>query len=179
MDTSRFQSGITPPVFRQVLRSLPTTVTVAAAMEKNEPIGMLVGSFGYVSMEPMLVGFFGDHRSKTLSRLLNATTWSFNVLNSDHDYILEVFRGPAEQRFAQLPWARSGRNLPLIRDCLMSIEAVRHSTVPTGDHTLVLAEVVDVHSPGEHVNPLLYHHGTTTTVHQQCRREPTTAGAPR
>jgi flavin reductase (DIM6/NTAB) family NADH-FMN oxidoreductase RutF len=179
MDTNGFRSGVTPPEFRQMLRLLPTTVTVAATMKEKEPVGMLVGSFSYVSMDPMLVGFFGDHRSKTLRHLIDAPALSFNVLNSDHDYILEVFRGPVEQRFAQLPWELSTRGLPVIRGCLMTIEAIRHSTVPAGDHTLVLAEVVDIHSSGDEVDPLLYHHGATTTVHRACGREPATAGAPR
>ncbi|WP_239570271.1 flavin reductase family protein [Lentzea nigeriaca] len=161
------------------MRSLPTTVTVAAAIQENGPVGMLVGSFAYVSSDPMLVGFFGDHRSRTLSRLLDEPAWSFNVLNSDHYSVVDAFRGPVEQRFARLTWTRSARDLPLIRDCLVSIEAVRHSILPAGDHTLVLAEVVDVHWPGESVEPLLYHNGTTTTVHRECRSEPATTGAPR
>jgi len=179
MDTSRFQDGVAPPVFRQILRSLPTTVTIAAAMEGDDPVGMLVGSFTYVSMDPMLVGFFGDHRSSTLSRLIDAPAWSFNVLASDHDYVLDLFRGPAEERFTQLTWARSSRNLPLIRDCLMSIETIHHATVPVGDHTLLLGRVVEIHSPGDHVNPLLYHNGAATTVHRERQCEPAAVGAVR
>ena len=178
MDINGFPRGVTPPEFRQTLRRLPTTVTVAATMEENEPVGMLVGSFNSVSMDPMLVGFFGDHRSKTLRHLIDAPALSFNILNADHDYVLEAFRGPVEQRFAQLPWELSTRGLPVIRGCLMTIEAIRHSTVPAGDHTLVLAEVVDIHPSGDEVDPLLYHHGATTTVHRACGREPATAGAP-
>jgi 3-hydroxy-9,10-secoandrosta-1,3,5(10)-triene-9,17-dione monooxygenase reductase component len=44
-------------LFREVLGHFPTGVTVVAAMDDARPVGLAVGSFFSVSLEPPLVGF--------------------------------------------------------------------------------------------------------------------------
>ncbi|GCE42962.1 putative oxidoreductase, mmyf [Rhodococcus wratislaviensis] len=63
--------------FRAAMRRLPTSVVVSAVLD-DAPIGMVVGTFSSVSMDPLLVGFFGDHRSSTLEPLLETDQWSFS-----------------------------------------------------------------------------------------------------
>ncbi len=44
--------------FRHVLGHFPTGVTVVTSAYEGEPVGITIGSFSSVSLEPPLVGFF-------------------------------------------------------------------------------------------------------------------------
>jgi flavin reductase (DIM6/NTAB) family NADH-FMN oxidoreductase RutF len=44
--------------FRRVLGHFPTGVTVVTACDGNGPVGMAIGSFASVSLDPPLVAFF-------------------------------------------------------------------------------------------------------------------------
>ena len=46
-----------PPIFRQVLGHFPTGVTIVTAAPDHKPVGLAVGSFTSVSLDPPLVAF--------------------------------------------------------------------------------------------------------------------------
>jgi flavin reductase (DIM6/NTAB) family NADH-FMN oxidoreductase RutF len=47
--------------YRQVLGHFPTGVTVITAVNDGVPVGMAVGSFSSVSLDPPLVAFFAGN----------------------------------------------------------------------------------------------------------------------
>ena len=51
--------------FRQVLGHFPTGVCVVAAFDDGQPVGMAIGSFFSISLEPPLVGFCAGKSSST------------------------------------------------------------------------------------------------------------------
>lgn len=57
--------AIEPREFRNVLGHFPTGVCIVTAMEGGKPIGMVVGSFTSVSLDPPLVAFLADRSSTT------------------------------------------------------------------------------------------------------------------
>ena len=48
---------IDPALYRRVLGHYPTGVTVVAGLEGDRPVGLAIGSFFSVSLDPPLVGF--------------------------------------------------------------------------------------------------------------------------
>ncbi|WP_416235157.1 flavin reductase family protein [Nitrospirillum sp. BR 11163] len=66
-------SMIDSATFRTVLGHYPTGVCVITSTEPDgRPVGMSVGSFTSVSLDPPLVAFFPDRRSSTWQRIRNA-----------------------------------------------------------------------------------------------------------
>lgn len=62
-----------PMAFRNVLGHFPTgIVLITGIAEDGEPVGMIVGSFTSVSLQPPLVGFLPTVSSHTFSRLRTA-----------------------------------------------------------------------------------------------------------
>src|SRR3546814_11657520 len=55
--------------FRRALGHVPTSVAVVTATDAHGPVGMTVGSFTSISLDPPLVGFFADCGSSTLARV--------------------------------------------------------------------------------------------------------------
>ena len=52
--------------FRRALGHVPTAVSVVTATDEQGHVGMTVGSFTSISLDPPLVGFFADTESTTL-----------------------------------------------------------------------------------------------------------------
>lgn len=156
--------AVHPSEFRRAMRNVPTTVTVVGTMKGDQPVGMVVGTFTAISMNPLLVGFFGDHRSKTLPEITAAERWSFNVLHQDDTAVAEAFRGPAESRFSELTWDVSDFGTPLIKGAVIAIEAIKDSVVRIGDHDLVTAEVTSLREGDRSRNPLVYFQGRMTRL---------------
>lgn len=144
MDTHALFDRISPTSYRRAMSAVPTSVVVAAGLREGQPIGMVVGTFTSVSMDPPLVGFFGDHRSKTLQPLLECEHLSFTLLRETDLDVCDAFRLPLEDRFTDLPWSESSHGTPQLDDALMTIHARLYDVADAGDHRCVLASVVDI-----------------------------------
>ncbi|MGQ4618818.1 flavin reductase [Nocardia sp. R7R-8] len=151
--------------FRRACRLLPTTVVVVAGMRDGKPIGMVVGTFTTVSLEPLLVGFFGDDKSSTFPILAGLDRHSFSVLDQDDAGTADRFRLPLDQRFEGLDWSVSGHGTPVLASALLTFHTRPHSVVPAGDHRLMLGEVLDMDTAAaEAGRPLLFAEGRMTRL---------------
>lgn len=154
------ESAISPAgrasTFRSAMRRVPTSVVVVAGLDDGEPIGMVVGTFTAVSLDPPLVGFLGDGRSTTFAPLLEIGRWSFSVLPECEARIAGEFRRPRVERFLGIDWRATRHGTPEIEGSLLTVHAERFDVLPAGDHTFVLASVLDFDTRGMTARPLLY-----------------------
>lgn len=154
--TAHLFDSMTPSDYRKEMSAIPTSVVVASSMVDGEPVGMVVGTFSSVSMNPPLVGFFGDHRSTTLRPLLTSERLSFCLLRQDDLAVCEAFRLPIHERYSKVDWTVSDHGTPVLNDALLTIHTKLHRVFDTGDHKCVLAEVVDVESHHTSKRPLVF-----------------------
>ena len=66
--------------FRQVLGHFPTGVTVITAVDAGAPVGMAVGSFTSLSLEPPLVLFCAGNTSSSWPKIRDAGVFCVNIL---------------------------------------------------------------------------------------------------
>ena len=66
-----------------------------------------------------------------------------------------IFAEKPEGRFDSVEWYSTGSGVPLLRNCLTSLECRVSSIIEAGDHAIFLAEVVEAESREGH--PLLYY----------------------
>ena len=65
--------AIDPALFRETLGHYPTGVAVVTAVaEDGQPVGMVVGTFSSVSLDPPLIAFFPASSSKSFEQLRTA-----------------------------------------------------------------------------------------------------------
>ena len=69
--------------FRQVLGHFPTGVCVVAAMHDGSPVGMAIGSFASVSLDPPLVLVCIEKSAHTLPWIAESGVFAVNVLADD------------------------------------------------------------------------------------------------
>jgi flavin reductase (DIM6/NTAB) family NADH-FMN oxidoreductase RutF len=157
-DAATAPAGMTPSHFREVLGHYPTGVTVVTGMVDDEPVGMVVGTFSSVSLDPPLVAFMPQLGSRTWNRLAAAPSFCINVLAHDQLALCRVMAVPREDKFDGAEWTPSALGAPALAGAVAHIHCRQQSTVEAGDHWIVLCAVesVEVSRP---VTPLLFFQG--------------------
>jgi 3-hydroxy-9,10-secoandrosta-1,3,5(10)-triene-9,17-dione monooxygenase reductase component len=149
---------VTPQQFRRAMGQVPTSMAVAAAMLGGRPVGMLIGSFASISLDPLLVGFFGDLHSQTYQALKAADQLAFSILGQQAEPVCNAFRLPADDRFAAIGWTLSRHGNPVVDDAVLAVEGVVERRVSLGDHDLVVVAVRAIRQNSNAAGaPLVYH----------------------
>lgn len=152
-------AGFDGATFRRVLGHYPTGVCIVTAAPPGEPrAGMVVGSFGSVSLEPPLVAFFPDRASSTWPRIERAGGFCVNVLASDQRDLCGRFAARGGDKFANVTHRLSANGSPILDGVIAWIDCELQAVHEAGDHHIVLGRVValDVDRPER---PLLFFQG--------------------
>jgi flavin reductase (DIM6/NTAB) family NADH-FMN oxidoreductase RutF len=150
---------VTPDDLRRVMRHLPTGVAVVTAAGAEGPLGLAVGSFVSVSLEPPLVGFFVARTSTTWPRIAPLGRFCVNVLGEDAEHTSRAFAVSGGDKFGGVGWSSSPLGSPVLDGALAWFDCTTHSVVDAGDHVLVLAEVHEL-AVADTGRPLIFCHGT-------------------
>ena len=144
--------------YRQVLGHFTTGVTVITAAADDGPVGLAVGSFSSVSLDPPLVGFYPDKSSSSWPKIEATGSFCVNILGEDQEEVCRRFAMKGDDKFAGLGWTAAGSGAPLIDGVLAWIDCDVYSVTEAGDHYLVLGQVRDLGVADEGA-PLLFFRG--------------------
>lgn len=143
--------------FRTVMGRYPTGVTaIAATSPGGKPIGMVVGTFSSVSIDPPLVAFMPTRTSSSYARLREAGTYCANVLSAEQEWICRAFavKG-AEEKFKDFDYETTPSGNPKITGSVAWVEFTIENIIEAGDHDIVLGRVTDM-GEGEGAVPMLF-----------------------
>src|SRR6185503_11839835 len=71
--------------YRQVLGHFPTGVTVITAIDDGTPVGMAIGSFASLSLEPPSILFCAGKQSSSWPKVQAAGSFCVNILADDQE----------------------------------------------------------------------------------------------
>ncbi|EYF00927.1 flavin reductase [Chondromyces apiculatus] len=153
---------IAPSEFRRVLGQFASGVTVVSATHDGVTQAMTVSAFCSVSIEPPMVLFCADKRSRT--HVLAAASGAFAVsfLREDQRALSDLFagKGSDDDRKAALTGAPcSALGCPIIEGALAWLGCRIVQTHDAGDHVIYVGHVLDG-AAGTPFAPLLYYRGT-------------------
>jgi flavin reductase (DIM6/NTAB) family NADH-FMN oxidoreductase RutF len=146
--------------FRRVLGHFPTGVTVVTAKGADRLVGIAIGSFVSISLDPPLVGFFLVTESSSWPTMQESGYFCVNVLGSEQQALCGLMASKADDKFEGVehtPAPVSGA--PILPGVHAVIDCKIHDVVEAGDHILVVGRVVHLDTPGEHLNPMIFHKG--------------------
>ncbi|MGQ0483238.1 MAG: flavin reductase family protein [Pseudonocardia sp.] len=153
------RNGVDPRQFREVLGNYPTGVAVVTAIaEDGRPVGMAVGSFTSVSLDPPLVAFLPDRSSTSFPRIRTAASFCVNVLAADQEALCRGFAVRGGDKFAGVSWAPARSGAPRLDGVAAWIDCDFESITEAGDHYIVLGRVRELHAPGDRP-PLVFFRG--------------------
>lgn len=153
------EATIDPARFRQVMGSYPTGVcAVTATGSDGAPVGMVIGSFTSVSLDPPLVGFLPDKKSSSWPQIEAAGQFCVNVLASDQMDVCRQLSAKGADKFAGLDTSLSEHGDPVIANSIARIDCTIHGVIDAGDHWFVLGRVIGLDTTRDD-DPMLFWRG--------------------
>jgi flavin reductase (DIM6/NTAB) family NADH-FMN oxidoreductase RutF len=148
--------------FRRVLGHFPTGVTVVTACDGVGPVGMAIGSFTSVSLDPPLVAFFPAKDSGSWARIEQCGHFCVNVLADDQLEMCATMASRGDDKFADIVWERAGSGSPVLTEVIATIDCRIEDVHEGGDHWIVVGRVLalDTHRDAA---PLLFYKGSYGT----------------
>lgn len=141
--------------YRRVLGTVPTSVAIITTMAEGNPVGVSVGSFSSVSLDPPLVGFFIAETSTTWPRIEPTGGFCASILSSEHEELCRLFATKQADKFAGCTWSLSGSGRPIIEGAVAWIDCTIDSTHRAGDHRLVVGRIESMGLSGRD-EPLIF-----------------------
>jgi 3-hydroxy-9,10-secoandrosta-1,3,5(10)-triene-9,17-dione monooxygenase reductase component len=151
---------IDPTLYRKVLGHYPTGVTVVASLDGDRPVGLAIGSFFSVSLDPPLVGFCVARTSSTWPLIEASGHFGVTVLAEDQHETSGRFASKVADKFEGETWVPAPvTGSPLIQGGIEHIDCTLHAVHDGGDHVIVLGRVKHLEVHREDVGPLLFLRG--------------------
>lgn len=139
--------------FRRILGHYPTGVSFVTTLGEAGPVGMLVGSFTSVSLEPPLVAFLPDRRSTTWPLIKATGQFCVNVLAEHQQDVCAALSRQAADRFSGIAHRVTATGLPIIDGVVAWIDCQLHAVHEAGDHFIAIGLVRSL--AAEHAGPPL------------------------
>ncbi|WP_374212259.1 flavin reductase family protein [Streptomyces sp. PSAA01] len=160
--------------FRAALSRLTAGVVLVTAHDpeegpRGEDVGMTATAFMSVSLDPPLVMVSVRNGSRMDELLERQPHWAVSVLSEGQRHIAGRFamKGRISDRllFEDMSVVRGEHtDAPLAVGALATLECRTEQRVTAGDHTLVVARVLDAATPAAQGGPLTYFRGRYRTL---------------
>jgi 3-hydroxy-9,10-secoandrosta-1,3,5(10)-triene-9,17-dione monooxygenase reductase component len=157
--------SIDPLTYREVMGRFVTGVTVVTTLENAEaegaqPWGTTVNSFTAVSLDPPLV-LVSIGQERSIHPIIERTRrFAVNILGEGSQALSDCFAGaPSElprSAFCNAAYALGECGLPILESAIAFVGCDVERIIPTGDHTLYIARVVETGTRDDPGWPLLY-----------------------
>lgn len=149
---------------RQVMSKYPTgVVAVTACGIDGSPVGMVLGSFGAVSLDPPLVCFMPSKSSSSWKKLSMLNEYCINVVGTEQKELCTKLASKDEDKFDGLEWTASGLGAPAFAHAVFTLDCIKHDVIDAGDHQIVLCRVVSLGIVSGD-RPLVFYGGALRTV---------------
>ena len=150
---------IDPEQLRHAMRAWTTGVSVVTAIYNGQQYGMTVNSFTSISLEPPLVSLALKKLTHTHELVEKSGEFSVTILSVTQKELSDRFAGKhpeIKDRFSGVSIETLLVKAPLINNGLAFFNCRVVSSVPAGENTLFIAEVIAARGEGTG-EPLVYH----------------------
>ncbi len=148
--------------FRRVLGVFPTGVTVitsAGIPGADRPVGVAIGSFTSISLDPPLVGFFLGTSSGSWAGIESSGHFCVNVLCHDQLELCGLMASKADDKFTGIEYeTTSTTGAPILPDVHAVIDCRIDGVVELGDHNLIVGRVQSLETRREEP-PMVFYKG--------------------
>jgi flavin reductase (DIM6/NTAB) family NADH-FMN oxidoreductase RutF len=151
--------------FRRVLGHFPTGVVIVTAIDDGAPVGMSIGSFTSVSLDPPLIAILPAKTSVSWPRIAAAGAFCVNVLHARQEALCRTFATSGADKFAGVRWRPSPSGAPVLAGTLAWIDCSLEQVVEAGDHYIALGRVRSLDlSADQATEPLVFFRGGYGTI---------------
>lgn len=123
--------------YREFFGQLPTGVTAIVARDETGPVGLVVGTFSSVSLDPPLVSFMVTKGSRAWGGVRKIGRFTANILAYDQRKLSQTLSGWSPEKFRHVSF--DDERPEVIRDGLAWARCEVTQEIEAGDHVIVLA----------------------------------------
>ncbi|HEU4327217.1 MAG TPA: flavin reductase family protein [Roseiflexaceae bacterium] len=141
--------------FRQTMGHFASGVTVVTTQHEGRMYGVTISSFASLSLQPPLILICLDKGSTSHEAIAASGAFVVNILDKRQEHLSRRFSSRDEDKFTGVAWQPGQLGIPVLDGALGVIECRLHNTLPGGDHTIYVGEVLHVDVADG--SPLLYY----------------------
>lgn len=148
-----------PEKLRHAMRAWTTGVAIVTSIYGDQQYGMTINSFTSISLEPPLISVTLKRLTHTHDLVVKSGMFSVTILTSAQKELSDRFAGKMPNltdRFEGVQTETISLDSPVFRSGMAYFDCNVVSSMPVGENTLFIAEVVDARGEGEG-DPLVYH----------------------
>lgn len=148
-----------PEQLRRAMRAWTTGVAIVTSIYEDQQYGMTVNSFTSISLEPPLICVTLRRLTHTHDLVVKSGMFSITILTAAQKELSDRFAGKLPNitnRFDGVQTETISLDAPVFKDGMAYFDCQVVSSMPFGENTLFIAEVVDARGEGEG-QPLVYH----------------------
>lgn len=141
------------------MRAWTTSVAVVTAMHDGQRYGMTVNSFNSVSLEPPVISVTLKRLTHTHDLVEKSGEFAMTLLSSTQKELSDRFSGKIpdiKDRFEGVQTEKLSNDAPILKDGIAFFNCRVIRSIPVGENTLFIAEVIAARGEGEG-DPLVYH----------------------
>jgi flavin reductase (DIM6/NTAB) family NADH-FMN oxidoreductase RutF len=148
-----------PEKLRHAMRAWTTGVAIVTAIYEDQQYGMTVNSFTSISLEPPLISVALKQLTHTHELIVKSGMFSVTILEAAQKELSDRFAGKLPNitnRFDSVQTETISLNSPVFKNGMAYFDCRVLSSMPVGENTLFVAEVLDARGEGAG-EPLVYH----------------------
>jgi flavin reductase (DIM6/NTAB) family NADH-FMN oxidoreductase RutF len=148
-----------PEQLRHAMRAWTTGVAIVTAQHNEHRYGMTVNSFTSISLDPPLISVALKQLTHTHELVEKSGEFAITLLASHQKELSDRFAGrfpEIHDRFDGVAIETLLIDAPLIKEGIASFNCRVMKSIPVGENTLFVAEVIAARGEGDG-SPLVYH----------------------
>jgi flavin reductase (DIM6/NTAB) family NADH-FMN oxidoreductase RutF len=155
------KSAVDSRLFRDVMGTFASGVTVVTLNVDGTPRGMTANAFLSLSLDPPMVIVCVQETGSMYPLFEQAEAFGVNVLAADQQAVSDLFakHGVPDEPMGGFEYRVGSLGVPLLGGVLGYAECQIVERLPGGDHTIVIGEATDVAFDREEADPLLFYRG--------------------
>ena len=160
--------AVTVEQYRRVMGHFATGVTIVTTAYNGRLGGMTANAITSVSLDPMLLLFCADKRTRTHDVIDRSGIFAVNILSEKMSELAKIFADngrPQQERFCRVKYTTAKTGAPILERNVGWIECRVVHRYAGGDHTIFVGEVVNANQGKG--NPLIFHRGRYTPLRQR------------
>ncbi|OAN50824.1 flavin reductase [Paramagnetospirillum marisnigri] len=147
--------------FRKALGCFASGVTVVTTLvpATKAPVGVTVSAFSSLSLDPPLVLFCLGNGTSSMAAFKEFGHFAINILTETQRDLSIRFASRSEDKWQGVAWSAWNSGVPILPQCLASLECSLVEVLDGGDHQIFVGRVEKMkHQEGG--SPLLYFRGS-------------------
>lgn len=126
---------------RDAFGRFSTGITIVTVASDDGPVGITANSFSSLSLDPPLVLWSPEIKSRRFAYFADAKHYAIHVLAVEQEQLCHGF-SKSPFAFEGLDMELNEHGVPLIKNCLARFECEQRIVHPGGDHKIVVGEVM-------------------------------------